>query len=356
MNLKLSIAHHPSNLSYKNSTHGSSSVCILSIEMKLLIILLASISLALAKPSLHPLSDEMIEHINSLNLSWKAGRNFHPSQLDYVKSLLGPVHDGSHDVAPKKVQVSIPILDSFDAREAWPNCPSIGLIRDQGGCASGSIFAAVEAMSDRLCIDSAGHRKWNISAEDVVGCCTDCGGCEGGFNFNAWMYWTTFGIVTGDSYQGGGCKPYSIAPCEHYVSGPRPKCENQKTPQCTKQCQPGYPISYKGDKIFGTEPWAIYGSVTDIQAEIIEFGPVEAYIDVYDDFPNYKSGVYVRSSDNLLGQHSVKLLGWGTENGVDYWLAANSWNTDWGDNGFFKVRRGTNECRIEFQIISAVLM
>lgn len=73
--------------------------------------------------------------------------------------------------------------------------------------------------------------------------------------------------------------------------------------------------------------------------------------------------------------HVVKILGWGIENGVPYWLAANSWNTDWGDKGwselffcdfsefdlssnfpagYFKIRRGTNECRIEIYIDAAL--
>lgn len=49
----------------------------------------------------------------------------------------------------------------------------------------------------------------------------------------------------------------------------------------------------------------------------------------------------------LLGGHAVKLIGWGEENGVPYWLMVNSWNPDWGDNGLFKIQRGTNECNVD---------
>lgn len=38
-------------------------------------------------------------------------------------------------------------------------------------------------------------------------------------------------------------------------------------------------------------------------------------------------------SGEQVGGHAIRILGWGVENGTPYWLAANSWNTDWGDNG-----------------------
>ena len=44
-------------------------------------------------------------------------------------------------------------------------------------------------------------------------------------------------------------------------------------------------------------------------------------------------GVYKHNHGDFLGNHAVKMLGWGVENGTPYWLVANSWNTDWGDSG-----------------------
>lgn len=51
-----------------------------------------------------------------------------------------------------------------------------------------------------------------------------------------------------------------------------------------------------------------------------------------------------------MGLHAVRIVGWGVENGVDYWLIANSWSTAFGHHGFFKVRRGRNEVNIEDMI------
>jgi len=49
----------------------------------------------------------------------------------------------------------------------------------------------------------------------------------------------------------------------------------------------------------------------------------------------------------MLGGHAVELMGWGTEDGKDYWLVKNSWNEQWGDGGHFLIKRGSNECGIE---------
>lgn len=55
-----------------------------------------------------------------------------------------------------------------------------------------------------------------------------------------------------------------------------------------------------------------------------------------------------------MGRHAVKLIGWGEEKGVLYWTLINSWGEKWGENGTFRIRRGTNECGIENYITAGI--
>merc|ERR1712019_112272 len=121
------------------------------------------------------------------------------------------------------------------------------------------------------------------------------------------------------------------------------------TPSLSKCTESGYSGDYESDKIKATDSYSLSG-VAKIQADMVQYGSATAAFTVYDDFPTYKSGVYHKTSNKQLGGHAVKLLGWGTEDGQDYWLVANSWNEQWGDHGTFKIARGNNECGIEGQV------
>ena len=97
-------------------------------------------------------------------------------------------------------------------------------------------------------------------------------------------------------------------------------------------------------------------TVEDIQYDIMESGPVEGAFLVPPSFFNYKSGVFVpQPNEQPVGGHAIKILGWGTENDIPYWLCANSWGTTWGDlGGFFKIKRGDDTCNIEDQVYAGL--
>jgi len=142
----------------------------------------------------------------------------------------------------------------------------------------------------------------------------------------AWRYLKNEGIVS------DACFPYTAGDGEEA--------------SCTQQCVDGE--SWSSSKVKAARIYAING-VANMQRELMTNGPVQVAFMVYRSFMSYSSGVYQKSRFEFMpeGGHAVKLMGWGTEYGTDYWLVANSWSTNWGMDGFFKIKRGSNECGIE---------
>nr|XP_018898901.1 PREDICTED: cathepsin B-like cysteine proteinase 4 [Bemisia tabaci] len=308
--------------------------------------------------------DQMIEYINQVQSSWKAGKNFHDdTPSDYLRRLASAwiseeklLLDTHEDGSEVTTYTSADPPAEFDARKKWTNCPSVAHIYDQGSCGSCWAVAVASVVTDKICIASKGAWKDWISSWDIASCCVGgekCGaGCDGGRPDKAFEYYVKKGIPTGGEFGSNqGCMPYEIKGCSHHMGdkGKFPNCRSYNetvVPTCVKECpNKSYKTPLNKDRHFGKRVYHV--KIGDAKKELSEIGPCTMSFQIYEDFYLYKSGVYKHVTGAHIGGHVVRVLGYGTENGIGYWLCANSWNPEWGDNGLFKIIAGTNDCNCE---------
>ena len=308
---------------------------------------------------------DLHHHINLVNnnprSTWTAGVNdkFEGASLKEVRQIMGTIVDPEWTLdAPEKHfnNTNADLPETFDARTQWPECESvINHVRDQANCGSCWAHGTTEALNDRLCIASGGSFTTLLSVSDTTACCNalKCGsfGCNGGQVGTPWSWFKSNGVVTGGDYgDGTRCYDYTMPKCAHHVtSDVLPSCDDIETvaPQCLSSCPSNTAITWADDKHTSASSYNVR-RVDNIKQEIMTYGTVTAAFTVYEDFLTYKSGVYTHQTGSALGGHAIKTIGWGTEDGVDYWLCVNSWNDTWGDQGTFKIKMG--ECGINNQM------
>nr|QHB21493.1 venom C1A protease 1 [Platymeris rhadamanthus] len=324
------------------------------IKYSILVALLAIITM-LPSEARVPVRD-IIDKINRMDTTWKAGKNF--EKAGYVRRLLAHSRPRPRTSLPimARLDTEMVIPDTFDSRIQWPDCPTISHIQDQGACGACWAVAGAATFSDRVCVASGGIHKLHLSAHHLLTCCgvKMCGtiACDGGDDYRAWVFFRKYGVTTGGDYNTTeGCQPYTVAPCEHHTGGTRPDCYKMPEPvieKCSAECtNKNYGKSMQEDLFKVSRAYKVMSDINEIKKEILKHGPVQAGFTVYEDFQVYKAGVYRHTVGNKVGEHSVRILGWGWEGRQQYWLVANSWNTNWGENGTVRVAMGVNECGIE---------
>jgi cathepsin B len=276
----------------------------------------------------------IINAVNEANAGWTAGRNsiFNGKTLSQVKKMLGALLVQPISEQVYRINVAEGFAPaSFDSREKWPSC--VHTIRNQGQCGSCWAFAGSEVLSDRFCVASAGSINHVLSPQDMVSCDKGDLGCQGGYLDREWNYLVSTGIVT------DACFPYVSG------GGQVPKCPFDTAKKCVAGSTEEFK-KYQAAKSYH------YANVDSIMADMMEKGPIMAGFKVYQDFFNYKSGVYKHVTGSFAGGHAIKIIGWGVDAATkqNYWIIANSWGESWGMKGYFWMLKDKNECEIETQM------
>lgn len=294
--------------------------------------LIAIIAAVFADPLV--LDQRIIERVNSAKTTWIAGENeiFKGKTMSQIQHMLGGFLVHPETLNMPKVSYGRSENDlptAFDSYKNWPQCAHP--VMDQAQCGSCWAFSAASALTDRFCIAKNDGSFPILAPQDLVSCDHSNYGCRGGYLTNTWQYLENYGIVTDK--------------CMPYVSG------SGYVPACPTTCKDGSDFHKYKAKGGSTQH---YASPADAQYDISQHGPIQAGFMVYQDFFSYKSGVYTHVSGGLAGGHAVLVTGWGVENGTPYWIVKNSWGPSWGNQGFFWIKRGNNECSFESQLFAGL--
>ncbi|XP_037080221.1 procathepsin L-like [Pollicipes pollicipes] len=220
-----------------------------------------------------------------------------------------PVSHATHQMSGKTAPASVD----------WRDHGAVTPIPDQGACGSSWAFAAMGSLEGAWKL--SGHQLVELSVQQVLDCTRDygCNGCEGGWMDKAFEYTRDNGGQPVATYpytaKNGDCHgdaSKNVATLSNWTDVPR-------------------------------------GSEAGLLDAVANHGPVSVAIDATQSaFFKYSGGVYddpyCRDND---GNHGALVVGYGTEDGKDYWLVKNWWGTSWGLDGYVKMSRNkNNQCSI----------
>lgn len=212
----------------------------------------------------------------------------------------------------------------------------------QGCCGSCWAFASTHTFADNLNI-VAGQRNEALSPEYTTRCANVINGCcGGGLNTGAEIIFG-MGAATRD------CLSYTLADySKNSTESMRDADKEQLT--CPRVCTDGTSAINPGN--FRPVDGA-FGTVLNLDEELLmlflNLGPVVAGMETNDEFKyHYRCGVYETDSPSVFSEdslkHLVEIVDYGTDlrtgEPIDFWVVKNSWGQGWGENGYFRIKRG----------------
>ena len=222
------------------------------------------------------------------------------------------------------------VPESFDWREKG----YVTRVRDQASCGSCWAFSTMANIEGQY-FKLKGELK-EFSEQFLVDCDTIDMGCQGGLMMNAFEFIT----------QNGGFMYLE----DYEYKGVKRKCQAD-------------PAKYVDAKVVKGIQWGT-GSSTwrevdeeELKKILVETGPLAVALNA-SSLSSYVKGIFDPTSCSPSGMnHAVTMVGYGhdEEEDKDYWLIKNSWGEDFGEDGYFRIRRGTGKCGINRYITTAVL-
>jgi len=197
----------------------------------------------------------------------------------------------------------------------WRTWGAVQAVKNQGGCGSCYSFSAMGALETAVWRKNGDRNLPNLSEQHGVDC-SRRNGCDGGWMHEVFQWFKdNGGVASQQAYPYAGvvqqCKHASVAKSARVASYNMVRNERD-----------------------------LLNAVTNVGTISI------AYNANTQQHSYYRGGILDIPNCGNTPTHAVLLIGYGSDNGKDYWLLKNSWGTSWGEQGFFRIVRGQNQCGI----------
>lgn len=266
---------------------------------------------------------------NKRNTSWKENVN-HMSALtaEEKKAFTGrskAVHAAHTPLRQSSVEASdFPKMkvSSLPTDVDWRNEGVVTAVKDQGMCGSCWAFAATATLESHVAIASG--ELFDLSPQQIAACspnpdkCGGTGNCQGATAEIAFDYMaSSAGIL--EEFQYGYSEYFGKeSDCAINPDG-IPKAQISGYKQLTEN------------------------NYEELMNAVAQVGPIAISVDA-STWSAYDSGIFDGCNQkNPDIDHAVVLVGYGTDNGKDYWLVRNSWSASWGENGYIRLARTSSE-------------
>lgn len=238
----------------------------------------------------------------------------------------------------------------FDGRRLWRGL--LTPVQDQGNCGGCYAFATCAVLQDRFALFTNGLIRPQLDPLAALACQPpDLGQQELRLlRFDPELRAQAEQKTLREACTGG---TLTQIPRFFYQSGAR-------TTSCTETTSGTALPACSKDKICTLWPVRDMYRVSDsedldvlavaMQQDICSHGPLLAGFFMYPDFLQFKgNGVYMPAPNQQRDEtgHAIRVVGWGVESGVRYWLCLNSWSTHWGDHGACKLQMASEALQLE---------
>ena len=242
----------------------------------------------------------------------------------------------------------------------WRSIGGVTPVQDQGFVGTCWAFSTVANIEGQF------FQKTNTTIKLSEEYFVDCDGTADPVNnhadcsiFGGWPYVAyqfainTGGVPSEEAFPycagTGDCYPCMNGPVS--MCGPPPyTCDRSRESLCKASVPVASPKSWR----------QVSTDETEMAADLVATGPFSVLLDAHN-LQFYKGGVWDGSGFQGIGRcsataldHAVLVTGFGTD-GLDYWSLKNSWGADWGENGYFRIMRGTGQCGINSSATTAIL-